>query len=93
MFLALMTMSLMIFIERRAQMDVAVGVRRAVVQDIRRAAFGRRPDFAVNIHFFPFFKHLRLALGQIGFHRKSVWEDSTSVCNPWCCSCLFFSKK
>jgi len=58
------------FIERRAQMDVAVGVRRAVVQDIRRAAFGRRPDFAVNIHFFPFFKHLRLALGQIGFHRK-----------------------
>jgi len=56
------------FVQRRSQMNVTVGIGRAVVQDIGFFAFGTLADLVVNVHLFPSFQHFRLAPGQIRLH-------------------------
>ncbi|OQC73760.1 MAG: hypothetical protein BWX45_00311 [Deltaproteobacteria bacterium ADurb.Bin002] len=56
------------FVQRRSQMNIAVGVGRAVMQNIGFFALGTRADLVVNVHIFPSFQHFRLAPGQIRLH-------------------------
>ena len=58
------------FIERCAQMNITVGVGRAIMQNVGGFPFGRFPDFLINVNFFPFLQHFRLTLCQIRLHRK-----------------------
>jgi hypothetical protein len=58
------------FIESSAQMNIAIGVGRPVMKNVRCFPLGRLPDFFVNVHFFPFFQHFRFALSQICLHWK-----------------------
>ena len=58
------------FIERRAQVNIAISIGRAIMQNVWDFPFGRFPDFRINVHFFPILEHLRLALRQIRLHRK-----------------------
>ncbi|MCY1188438.1 hypothetical protein D9M73_295480 [compost metagenome] len=50
--------------------DAAVGVRRAIVQDELRATFADLPQLAVQIDAVPALQQFRLALGQTGLHRE-----------------------
>ena len=56
------------FIQRRADVDVAIGKRRAVVQDKFFRAGTRRLDFFVKFRGGPFFQTLRLARDEVGLH-------------------------
>ena len=57
-------------VDRVAEMDRAVGVRRAVVQHERRPALGLRADARVQAIGFPARQGVRLALGQVAAHRE-----------------------
>ena len=57
-------------VDRVAEMDVAVRVGRAVVQDEFRPAAARLADPAINVPLPPFLHPLRLAPGQIAAHRE-----------------------
>ena len=55
-------------VERVADMDVAIGVGRAVMDGEERAILGLLALQGVNIHFLPALEPARLALGQAGAH-------------------------
>ncbi len=55
-------------IQPSADMDVAVGVRRPVMQDELRPAHGLLAQAIVKAHFGPALEQLRLALRQAGLH-------------------------
>ncbi len=57
-------------VDRGAQMNRAVGVGRAVMQDEDGSARRGPANLAVDVVFLPGLEHLRLALGQIGPHGK-----------------------
>ena len=57
-------------VERRADVDLAVGVRRAVVQHELRRAFAGTAELAVQVHLLPASDRLRLSRLQIGLHRE-----------------------
>src|SRR5262245_33233249 len=57
-------------VQRMADMDVAVRVRRAVVENELLARFRRRAQLRVKVIFLPARQNLRLALRQAGPHRK-----------------------
>ena len=57
-------------VQRRAHMNVPVGVGRAVMQDVGSLAARSFHHGGTGIDGFPLFEGFRLALGQIGFHRK-----------------------
>ena len=57
-------------VERRAQVNIAVGVGRAIVQDEFRRPGAARPDLPVEVHGRPAGERLGLARGQVGFHGK-----------------------
>jgi len=57
-------------IEGVPQVNVAVGIRRPVVQDKFGAPLTLRPDPAVQVDLGPAFEQQRLPPGQIGFHGK-----------------------
>jgi hypothetical protein len=54
-----------------ADVDVAVRVGRAVVQDEGLGAGAGGAHLAVDVGRLPALEHLRLALGQVGLHRKA----------------------
>ena len=58
------------FVHRMADMDVAVRIRRAVVQDEFRLTLPGRADFLVALLRLPARHHLRLALGEVAAHRE-----------------------
>ncbi len=59
-------------VDRMAQMNHAIRVRRTVMQDERMLARLRAfLDFAVAVAFFPLGKHARLALGQVAAHGEA----------------------
>ena len=49
-------------IQRRAEVDIAVCIRRAVVQNIKRLTVVLFENGLVNLVFIPLFEHYRLAL-------------------------------
>ena len=57
-------------VQRRAHVDVAVGVGRAVVQHEFRCAGPARANLAVKVHRGPPGEHFRLAGRQVGLHRE-----------------------
>src|SRR5690606_4011131 len=57
-------------VDRVPQVQWAVGIRGAVVQQETRFARALRPQLAVQVHFLPARQHLWLALGQSRFHGK-----------------------
>ncbi len=57
-------------VHRVADVDRAVGVRRAVVQDERRSVPGDFAQLAVGTAFLPPGEHLRLAAGEVRLHRE-----------------------
>ena len=63
------------FVERMADVNRAVGIGRAVVQDEFRRIGERGALLAVNIGLFPESEHLRLALRQIAAHRESGFGE------------------
>ena len=57
-------------VDRMADMNVAVGVRRAVVQHKGWAALTGFADFLIQTVLPPLLQHLRFALGEVAAHRK-----------------------
>ena len=57
-------------VHRMADVDVAVGVRRAIMQDELRASLADLPQLPVQVDAVPALQNLRLALWQTGLHRK-----------------------
>ncbi len=57
-------------VHRVAEVDVAVRIGRAVVQDEFRASRSRLADALVALLRLPLRQHLRLALGEVAAHRK-----------------------
>ena len=57
-------------VHRVAQMDVSVGVGRAVVEHPALPTRAQTPELSVQIGLLPAGEHLRLALGQVGPHRE-----------------------
>ena len=53
-----------------ADMDVAVGVRRAVVEDEQRRAFRALAQLLVEAHLLPALEPSGLGLGQARLHRE-----------------------
>jgi hypothetical protein len=51
-------------------MHAAVGIRRPVMQHPRFCIFARIHQASVDVDLVPMLEHFRLALGQIGLHRK-----------------------
>ncbi len=66
-------------VQRVADMDVTVGVRRTVVQDVTRAVRPRLVDLLVYVNLVPALEHLGLALGQIALHRKVGTGEIESI--------------
>ena len=58
-------------VDRVADVEIAVGVRRAVVKNELRSPRARLADTLEQAHRLPLRQALRLAPGQIGFHRES----------------------
>ncbi len=58
-------------VQRRADMDVAVRIRRPIVQDEQRSPGGGRADLAPQVHGVPARQDLRLLLRQVAAHRKA----------------------
>ena len=50
--------------------NVAVGVRRTVVQDVLRPSGARLAHATIEVRLLPIFQRLGLARGQVGLHRK-----------------------
>ena len=57
-------------VEGMADVEIAVGIGRAVVQDVFRPAFRRLAQLAVKVHLVPPGQPFRLGLGQAGAHRE-----------------------
>ena len=57
-------------VDRMADVDVAIGVRRPVVQDEARAAARRGPNRLVHLALLPLLDPLRFALGEVAAHRE-----------------------
>ncbi len=57
-------------VDRMAQVDLAIGVRRAVMQHEGRAAGGMRAQLGVQALVLPARQDPRLALGQVAAHRE-----------------------
>ena len=57
-------------VERRAQMNVTVCIRRTIVQNEQGLSLVLLHQRFINSVFFPLFQHDRLALGQTGLHGK-----------------------
>jgi hypothetical protein len=57
-------------VDRMTDMNAAVGIGRAVVQDELRATFADLPQLPVQVNAVPALQGLRLALWQTGLHRK-----------------------
>ena len=57
-------------VERRADMDVAIGVRRPVMQNEFGPAGGSRLFLVIDLFLLPVFEHLRLPFRQICPHRE-----------------------
>ncbi len=53
-----------------ADMDIAIGVRGAIMQNEFGAARGHFPHLRLQIHLFPMSKPLRFTLRQISLHGK-----------------------
>ena len=58
------------FIDRVSDVQLAIGVRRPIVQNKLGFARSSPAHLAVQIHVLPLLQSLRLALGQVGLHRK-----------------------
>ena len=58
------------FVEGGAEVDVAVGVGRAVVQDVLLAAGAGLANGLIEVVGFPFGEHFRLGGGKVGLHRE-----------------------
>ena len=58
-------------VDRMTDMNVPVGVGRAVVQDEGLGPGARGADTGVEIQRLPMLEHLGLALGEVGLHRKA----------------------
>ncbi|VTR68162.1 hypothetical protein DESC_70002 [Desulfosarcina cetonica] len=58
-------------VQRRADMNMAVGIGRTVVQDKSRPTFGRLADALVQLGAFPGAELFGLLLGKVGFHGKA----------------------
>ena len=63
------------FVERMADVNGAVGIGRAVVQDEFRRIGEGGALLAVNIGLFPKGEHFRLALRQVAAHRKGGFGE------------------
>ena len=63
------------FIDGMTDVDVAVGIRRAVMQNEFRTAFGDFAQFLVAFLLVPTFQPCRLALGKIAAHWKRALEQ------------------
>ena len=50
------------------EVQLTVGVGRAIVEDVFRPPGAHRPDFPVQVHVLPLLQSLGLALGQAGLH-------------------------
>ncbi len=62
-------------VERVAQMDGSVGVRRAVVQDVNGRAMPCLANFFIDMDLLPMGEHFRLVLRQVGLHRElGFWQ-------------------
>ncbi len=57
-------------VHRVTNVNIAVGIRRAIVQDELRATFADLPQLPVQVNAVPALQNLRLALWQTGLHRK-----------------------
>ena len=57
-------------VQRRPEVNVPVGVRGAVVQDVRPLLAGCLRHGGVGVDAFPELEHFRLALGEVGLHGK-----------------------
>ncbi len=66
-------------VERMAHMQVAIGVRRAVVQDETLAPLARFAQRAVQILVLPAFQHCGLFLGEPCAHRKIGLRQEDAV--------------
>ena len=66
-------------VERRADVDVAVGVRRPVVQKEELGPFPRVANLAVEVHRVPAGDGLRLGCLEIGLHREGRARQITGV--------------
>ena len=62
-------------LERMTHVQVAVCIRRAVVQNEEGLALVAAEGLAVKIHVVPGFEHARLARGQTGTHGKSGFRQ------------------
>jgi hypothetical protein len=63
------------FVDRRPHMNSAIGIRRAVMKHIGGASGTRISNLFINVDVFPMLQHLRLALGQVGFHTEGrLWQ-------------------
>ena len=58
------------FIDGMTDMDIAIGIRRAVMQDKFRPALHFFTQFLITLLFIPAFQPFRLAFGQIAAHGK-----------------------
>jgi hypothetical protein len=59
-----------------AHMNVAIGVRRAIVEDEALAPDARRAELAIQILSRPFGEDCGLLLREAGFHRKvGLWQE------------------
>ena len=59
------------FVERVPQVDVPVGIRRPVMQDVNRLSDACSTHLIVNVLLVPPLEHLGLGLRQVGLHGKS----------------------
>ncbi len=67
------------FIQGVPHMDIAVGVRRAVMQNPFRFPFGSFADFAIQINLLPFLNHRGLFFGQVAAHREFCLRKEDAV--------------
>ena len=68
-------------VERVADVDVAIGVGRAVVEDELLAARARRAQLAVEVVLLPLGEDQRLLLRQAGLHRKvGLRQEDGAIC-------------
>jgi len=57
-------------VERMADMDIAIGVRRAIVKHVKRAASRTFTQFFIKLHLLPALDQQRLFVRQASAHRK-----------------------
>ena len=67
------------FVERRPQVNAAVGVGGTVMQDVNLPALRNFPDPLVNFHLFPHLQHFRLLSGEAGFHGEVGFRKVQTV--------------